>query len=461
MIRNITFMSDREIIIQLLRSVEWRIRANRLCYELTLAFSIVLAALIFFKIWDLFFPLSGVTIGLVAAALLVLFVAFAGWRIGKKGTLEQAATLIDRKVGLRDELKTAFWFLNNPLPSAWVEEQIRRAAQNARDIDVRRVYPTMIPKTSYVAVGTVLVFGALNFISTPFNHNWLMLQAAPSDSMLGKTAGDGPLDRQAILKSLQEVAERLRESQLLKETADDLTNGDVEGAANDLRSLAEQIGNASSEEIAEFRAAMAAAAATKQDKADLEPALQEMADTSETAEDTGIYEEMMQTAEALQELAEKLQTAAQDGESYQTGKATDQAPSKETVQVSDAAPGNLKQSNSVGPGGGSDAPPGGLAELPTSLEAKLRLDVKLEAQAVQGFEANKVQPKDEDEEEISQATKRERSKVNYRNVKSDLSPAQKDLLNQDHVPWEYRALIKGYFQAIRPAGPAEAVPAKK
>jgi hypothetical protein len=33
-----------------------------------------------------------------------------------------------------------------------------------------------------------------------------------------------------------------------------------------------------------------------------------------------------------------------------------------------------------------------------------------------------------------------------------LSPAQKDLLNQDRIPWEYRPLIKDYFQAIRPAG---------
>jgi len=284
------------------------------------------------------------------------------------------------------------------------------------------------------------------------NHNWLMLQAAPSDSTLGKLTGDAPLDREAILKALREVAEKLRESELLRETADDLANGDIEGAANDLRKLAEEIGNATSDQIADFKAAMAAAAATQKDKAELEPALQEMTDTSETAEDTGIYEEMMQTAQALQELAEKLKTAAQDGESYQTGKATDQTQTNETVQLSDSGPGELKQSNSTGPGGGSNAPPGGLSELPTSLEAKLKLDVKLEAEAVQGFEANKPQPKDKDEEEVSQATKKERSKVDYRNVPSDLSPAQKDLLNQDHVPWEYRALIKGYFQAIRPAG---------
>jgi hypothetical protein len=450
-------MSDREIIIQLLRTVERRTRANRLFHELTAGLSIILAVLIVLKLWDLFSPLRGLTIGIGAAILGLIFIAFAASRIRVRGTLEQAAALIDGKAGLRDEITTAFWFLNNPRSSAWVDQQIQRAAKNARNVDVQRAYPGMIPRTSYVAAGTVLLFGVLNFIPTPVNHNWLMLQAAAPDK-IAKPSAEAPVDREAILKTLKEVAERLRASDLLGETADDLANGDVAAAANDLRSLAEQLGNATSDEIADIKAAMAAAAATKKDKAELEPTLQEMAQTSETAEDDGIYEEMMETAQALQELAEKLKTAAQNGEGYQTGKSSDDTPSDERVQVADSGPGELKRSNSSGPGGGSNPPPGGLAQLPTSLEAKLKLDVKLEKEVVQGVEANKTQPKDKEEEEISQATRKERATVDYRNVKSDLSPAQKDLLNQEHVPWEYRALIKGYFQAIRPTGTG---PAKK
>ena len=256
-------MSDREIIIQLLRTVEWRIRANRLFHELTIGVSVVLAALILFKIWDLFSPLRGLTIGIVTAVLVVLFTAFAVLRIRHQGTMEQAAALIDRKAGLHDEIKTAFWFLNNPRSSAWVEQLIHRAARSARNVDVQRAYPSVVPRTSYIAAATVLLFGVLNFIPTPLNHNWLMLQAAPPDSTLGKPTGDTPLDREAILKTLKEVAERLRKSELLEETADALANGDIEGAANDLRKLAEQIGNATSDQIADFRAAMAAAAATE------------------------------------------------------------------------------------------------------------------------------------------------------------------------------------------------------
>ena len=57
-------------------------------------------------------------------------------------------------------------------------------------------------------------------------------------------------------------------------------------------------------------------------------------------------------------------------------------------------------------------------------------------------------------ETIEEASQRERSKLDYAKVPSELSKAQKDLLNQDRIPWEYRPLIKNYFEAIRP-------PAKK
>jgi hypothetical protein len=34
-------------------------------------------------------------------------------------------------------------------------------------------------------------------------------------------------------------------------------------------------------------------------------------------------------------------------------------------------------------------------------------------------------------------------------VSSQLSPAQKDLLKQDAIPWEERRFVKEYFEAIR------------
>jgi hypothetical protein len=55
----------------------------------------------------------------------------------------------------------------------------------------------------------------------------------------------------------------------------------------------------------------------------------------------------------------------------------------------------------------------------------------------------------EQPETIEEASQRERSKLDYRNVKSNLTPAQKDLLNQDPIPFEQRQFVKEYMESVR------------
>ena len=50
---------------------------------------------------------------------------------------------------------------------------------------------------------------------------------------------------------------------------------------------------------------------------------------------------------------------------------------------------------------------------------------------------------------IVEASEQERSKLDYRNVPSQLTPAQKDFLNRDAIPWEQRRFVKEYFETIR------------
>jgi len=127
---------------------------------------------------------------------------------------------------------------------------------------------------------------------------------------------------------------------------------------------------------------------------------------------------------------------SQPGEAGEEGEPTDQAGQQ-------GQPGAMMPGGSEGTGlmpggkGGTDAPREG---APTSL------DVKLKQEKVEGMQDGGEKPQD-----LEEISKQERSRLDYRNVKSDLSPAQKDLLNHDRIPWEYRPLIKGYFQAIRPA----------
>jgi hypothetical protein len=106
--------------------------------------------------------------------------------------------------------------------------------------------------------------------------------------------------------------------------------------------------------------------------------------------------------------------------------------------------GAAMQGSVPGDGGGMEpSVPAGTTSReegpPTSLE------VQLEKEELTGLHADGGKPED-----LEEASKQERSKLDYRNVESDLTPAQKDLLNQDRIPWEYRPLIKNYFQAIKP-----------
>ena len=68
------------------------------------------------------------------------------------------------------------------------------------------------------------------------------------------------------------------------------------------------------------------------------------------------------------------------------------------------------------------------------------------------MEALEGEGPDDEEETIEETSREQRSKLDYRNVESDLTPAQQDLLNQEQIPRPYRNLIKNYFQAIRPRG---------
>jgi hypothetical protein len=88
-------------------------------------------------------------------------------------------------------------------------------------------------------------------------------------------------------------------------------------------------------------------------------------------------------------------------------------------------------------GGSTESAP--VAGDPTSLEVQLRKEL-LEMKGGPGNEPARDEA----------AGERERSKLDYRNVPSELSPAQKDLLNQEQIPWESRQLIKDYFQAVKP-----------
>ncbi len=542
-------MTDKEIIIRSLERVERRIRTNRLLNELALGATLFLAFPLALKFWDLFAPLRGETIAIIAGMWVLLFAAYVVWRILRKATLRQAAGLIDKAAGLNDEIKTAFWFIHNPRSSEWVDAQIHRASLRTQRMNLNAFFPRRIPQTSYLAVGLFLLFAGLNFVPLPWNHNWLALQAAPAFSLTPDEAAilkqteallrkaeklqqselvekledvvqqlqegkidaaqaaqmlealqslldEGNLDTASIREGLEEMAKDLAQSEKLESTAEAMKNKELNLAADELRKLAEKLGLNTPESNKQMQNALRQASESPRlGLEELAKLLKEAAENlknedqqgaqqslDEAAQELDNLEEKMQSQELKNQAAEQLQNLqqslrqrqqagnqqgprgqrgqgqAQNGkgqrgqrgqqqndqaEGLQFGAGTEGDPTDQAgvdAQAGAPMPGNSEGNGLMPSGkGGSDAPREG---APTTL------DVKLQQEGVKGV---RDQGKEENIEEVS---RQERSRLDYRNVKSELSPAQKDLLNQDRIPWEYRPLIKNYFQAIRP-------PAKK
>src|SRR5438552_16687122 len=84
------FMSDTEIILQLLRRVEWRLRTARLLHDFMLAVSIVLAMAVPLRAWDLFSSAGSTTTAVFSAACVGILIGYFVWRLRETVPLEHA-----------------------------------------------------------------------------------------------------------------------------------------------------------------------------------------------------------------------------------------------------------------------------------------------------------------------------------------------------------------------------------
>jgi hypothetical protein len=529
-------MSDKEIIIRTLERVERRIRANRLFKELGLGATFFLAFPLACKVWDLLDPFRASTITILAGTWILLFAAYVVWRSLRKFTEDQAAVSIDKAADLKDEIKTAVWFIHNPRPSEWVDAQIHRAAARTRTIDVDRFFPRHVPKTAFLAAALFLVFIGLNFVPLPWNHNWLKLQAAPAFTLTPQEAEilrqtqallqkanelkkselaqkledivhemqqgkadaaqllekldalrnqleEGNLDTASMREGLEEMAKALSQSDQLQDAADAIRNKDLNTAADELRKEAQKLGAVDRQSKSQMQKSLQQAAENprpgleelaqrlkeaaedlqNQDDKDAQVALDEAGQELDQIEEKLQNQDLKNlAAEQLQNLQQSLRQSQQAGKQQarakngkdqkaqsrqqqgdqgtgeESGTDAEGDPAAELAQQSAQAGGNNNGNGLMPSGkGGGDAQREG---PPTTL------NVQLQKEEIEG-----VHDQDQGiQEDLDEVSKQERSKLDYRNVKSELSPAQKDLLNQDRIPWEYRSLIKNYFQAIRP-----------
>jgi len=411
-------MSDTESIIHLLRNVEWRLRANRLLHELTLSLSIVLTFFIALKVWALFSPLKATTITFVIAACAFLFASYIVWRFRKRGTLDQAAASIDRKAGLNDEIKTALWFIENPRSSDWVDTQIQRAARNARKIDVHSAYPASIPRSFYTAAAMILAFAGLNFAPLRLNHHWLMLRPA-----------------------LEEIAAHLQGSEKLRDVAEALMEKRLNRAAEELRKLGAQMGNEPPQSMRDIEESLKAAA--RNSREGLEPLTEDLAEAAHAIQNkdaAAIQEAIEEVAQDLEGLEEEIYTPESTLDQFARG---NERKAEQGGQVSGAPIPQARDFAQATSSTEGLRASGGNAQAGPRQGAPTTLAVKLQQERLSGMRSPGATRVD-----VEHASRQDRSKLDYRNVRSELTAAQKDVLNHESMPWKYRPLIKSYFQTM-------------
>jgi len=433
--------ADNEIILQLLRKVERRTRANRLAHELTCGLAVVLIIPVTLKIWDLFSPLTTTTVTAMLAVCAITFLSYAVLRVCRKGTLFQAAASIDEKANLYDAMTSASWFIQKKESSKWIEAQLEGTARNAATLDVSQLYPQVIPRMTYLAATMCLLFVGLNFIPLSLNHNWFRLQVAPP----GIPPQPVNLLQPSIEEALKAMAKELQKSEKTQAAGDALAEKQLSKAADELRKLAEQMKDGRSESSQMMQQMQRSLdQASQHSAAGLEQLSKDLAMASE-----GLKNQNRQSAQqSLQSAAkdlEKLEQAMSSQQTQSAGNRKDQQRRDKDQQQNRAAAGQSKGAAEKKDDNKSDGTGMDPSASPPRQGERTTLEVQLEQERLAGIPNGGGIPQD-----IRESSKQQTSRLEYSNVQSELGAARKDLMNRDGIPWEYRSLVKGYMQAIRP-----------
>jgi len=285
----------------------------------------------------------------------------------------------------------------------------------------------------------------------------------------------GNLELNNILDGITSVANQLEQSEALESAARAMANGDLADAADQIRSLAEKLGVTPEDVLREMQKNMSLAA-------NKSPAsLQDLSKTMKDASDALKNEDpeagkiaLDNFAQALDQLAQKMKAQQQQSQasrqladlqnSLQQEAAADEAGSEAQLspmpsqgqggggESGESSPnGTPANGNASGNGNGLQSGNSSAFGSPEDLKPgeMTKLDVQLKMEGLKGQAG-----KGEQLEDLEEASKQERSAMDYRNVPSQLSPAQKDALNQNRLPREQREIVKYYFEEIRPRATA-------
>jgi uncharacterized membrane protein (DUF106 family) len=410
----------------------------------------------------------------ISATYFVIIILLASFTIGAiKARLSQvsttdAARLADAQLDLRERLGSAVEILQRENRSQMAELQLRDAAEYARSLDPKTVYPRIFPFTAKILP---LPLAILIFLMLfPLTY--------------GKSSEIPPEVRQTIRQTGGEI----------QSMAEKVDKGDLSEQVMELASEVESTGQELQDEVITKKDAL-----RKLSNLELKAeALKTMGEMKEllksqiTPDKKRMLNELMEKMknlrdiQGMEELAKQMQTAQQDGLSMEA--LEDLASALERMNMNltssdmaalqqmsdqilkgkrDIAHGTTKMAREPKTAGGS-RPTGATAEEESGLmgsgapgkktadEMREQIDLSSTRNLPfdQGYESElEGQVSDSGEiisAEIKSDTEKGESVVPYEEVYVKYRDAADDAITRAKIPWTYREHVKQYFDAIKP-----------
>jgi hypothetical protein len=232
-------MKDREIILGVLHGIGRRLWVGRALQEAFFGLCVLLFFLIAFRMAGAVqpsgIPAAGMPAWLSVGAAIAASVAYLAWRISQRVTLAQAAAQADTRATLRDELKSAYWFVSHAEQSPFIEVQVARAAATARRLDPRAIVPGRPPRSLWAAAGLGIAFAFVSWLAPQLSPWWESGAAPAAAEMLQQEdlralLRDAPKDAQ--IEKLDQALETLQRA--------DATAEQRRRAIEDMRDASEQ-----------------------------------------------------------------------------------------------------------------------------------------------------------------------------------------------------------------------------
>jgi hypothetical protein len=167
-------MNEREKIIGVLRNLAWRLWIARFIHEMAFAAGVVLFGLICLQLADpgLQGQAQWGSVLLVSALLSVLIAIAADALIhcARRVSLKTAAAYADVQAQLKDELKSASWFLSANRLSPFEDLQVRRAATTAAALDLTALAPSRWQGHVLPVAGLGILLAALPWMQPELSY---------------------------------------------------------------------------------------------------------------------------------------------------------------------------------------------------------------------------------------------------------------------------------------------------